>query len=362
MGIRTSNSIPSARRTRASDAQHSAQSDEPKVSRHRQCLDAVSAANTWLATRAPMQSPWAGLPGLPRKVADGEHYAGTNAIILMAAQDTLGYRSVLWGSFKALKDKDLKLTKGSRNTTAIFGGYIERRSKSDIRNTGLDSVSAPANDNASSKIAQDDGKEDAEKRSRVPTLQPVQLFNVAQCHGFLSDPSTQALPEHLASVHRQWLACSTEAVVQFARWDEEHPGVELNAEEVALIVRLATDFAVLRRTNAPEAISEPLPTVPDMGARFMKVCGVSWELSSEVADKIFGEEKSVQVSAQKTARESVSEVAAVSPATASVSLPAEAIGGAPLADPSEQNGQATLPVIDAMDDASMEIPDWIGVW
>ncbi|MBR8043375.1 DUF1738 domain-containing protein [Burkholderia cenocepacia] len=393
MAIRTSTSSTQARRARATAASASiatgSQSDEPKVSRQQQCIDAVSAANTWLATRAAMKSPWAGLAGLPRKVVDGGHYTGTNAIILMAAQDALGYRSSLWGSFKALKDKDLKLTKDSRHTKAIFGGFIERRVKAaDMPKAGLDAAPAVATAGADSKAPSnspdDAGQDDGAKRSKVPTLQPIQLFNVAQCEGFLSDPLPQVSSEKLDEIRTQWLACSSEAVIQFARWEEEHPGVDLEPEEVALIVRLATDFAVLRRTGQMDAITEPLPTVPDMGTRFMKACGISWELSTEVADKVYGKEKSesdakapeplpaTNLDAQSQQSTKAPATSTEAPATSRAASRAEVVPAANatidagtgdlFAMPGEKSGPDVLPAIASLEEVSTELPDWIGVW
>ncbi|QMI49792.1 ArdC-like ssDNA-binding domain-containing protein [Burkholderia sp. MBR-1] len=295
MAIRTN--APRARKTRATANNSASGTGGALPTRREKCNEALATGAGWLAGRSALPShPWAGLDRLPQKLAKGGgSYEGTNCIILWAAQDTMGFRSPVWGGFKAIKDAGFKLEKGSHHTVAIFGGFIEKDVKSGDSDPVADAVSDEPEQNP---------------KQRIQTLQPVQVFNLAQTTGFLSDrrpsPAGPALEEHLA----RWKRAQIIAAVAFQRWETAQTAHDLVEHEIAMIIRLAGDFAVTRALGHAEVIEEPLPlfgagAIPQ---RLLKICGVAQELSAAVERAVFGGSSAHAVGADESLPEGAASV------------------------------------------------------
>ncbi|WP_396334152.1 ArdC-like ssDNA-binding domain-containing protein [Burkholderia anthina] len=287
MGIKTSS--PRGRGT-ASKSTSKPRSSGPAsgTGRIERCREAAERANHWLTERSLLSShPWKGLVGLPRKIVDGSHYVGTNVFVLLAEQDSGKLMSALWGSFKALKEKGLTVKRDSVHTDAIyFGRRQPNAGQSGSRTAGATGV-APED---AAVPSGDDGVTTPPSSSSAPSgsriMQPVQLFNVAQCVEFNFDPGPAQAD--ITGLLTRWSDCRV-AAQSLRKWLEEATTSDpLEQHETELVERLGADIAFMRRTGAMDVIAERLPAVPDLGMRFMKVSGVAYSLSKAIEERVFG--------------------------------------------------------------------------
>ncbi|WP_420213351.1 ArdC-like ssDNA-binding domain-containing protein (plasmid) [Burkholderia aenigmatica] len=288
MGIKTSSPRPRGTATKSTSRRRASGTIGGQgTGRVERCRDAADRANRWLTERSLLTShPWKGLIGLPKKIADGSPYVGTNVFVLLAEQDRGRFMSALWGSFKALKENGFTVKRDSVHTDAIFFGRKQTNagqsgSRVQVATAGTsDDTGAPRPDDPTGGTA----AAPTQTGSRV--IQPVQLFNVAQCVEFSFDPGPSVGdPANLLS---RWSECRV-AGTRLRKWLQEMTQSDpLEPYEVELVERLGADIAFMRRTGAMDVIEDRLPVVPDLGNRFMKVCGTAYSLSKAIEEQVFG--------------------------------------------------------------------------
>lgn len=81
---------------------------------------------------APWLKPWepGGSP-LAANFKTGKEYRGMNCVFLSLSQESAGYASNLWGTFKQFKDAGGKVRKGEKGTRAVFVSYEKRTAARD---------------------------------------------------------------------------------------------------------------------------------------------------------------------------------------------------------------------------------------
>lgn len=101
----------------------------------------------------PWARPWqdGGIPVHPRR-ANGEKYRGINTVLLWIEQETKGYKSPYWVTFRQAAADGGHVRKGEKGTTVVYASAFVK-----------------------------DAGSDAEKK--IPFLRAYTVFNVEQCEG-----------------------------------------------------------------------------------------------------------------------------------------------------------------------------------
>jgi len=74
------------------------------------------------------EMPWnrkSGSGFLPINASNGKPYRGVNVIALWAAQQSMGYQSNEWATFKQWKEKGAAVRKGEKSTTIVFWKFLD---------------------------------------------------------------------------------------------------------------------------------------------------------------------------------------------------------------------------------------------
>jgi antirestriction protein ArdC len=107
----------------------------------------------------PWVKPWRsrGSAGgtMPRNAISGRAYSGVNVFLLWGAQESRGYVSPRWLTYKQAVEAGGNVRKGEKGTTVVFASSFEKTEE---------------------KNGEDETK-------RIPFLKAYSVFNVAQCDG-----------------------------------------------------------------------------------------------------------------------------------------------------------------------------------
>lgn len=72
------------------------------------------------AGTAPWRKPWDPELGMPRSLTTGKAYRGINPLLLHMATLEHGYRTPVWGTYKAIAERGGQVRKGEKGTMIIF--------------------------------------------------------------------------------------------------------------------------------------------------------------------------------------------------------------------------------------------------